>query len=134
MFWSGGEENVISGEIVSTRAALGPSIVGIAFGAIHCVAWSYVFPSHAELVLWRTSCIAMMAVPLLSTISCTAYTGYLNSAQAVIMYISWALLGLTSWLYIAARLGAIVVAFTTLRFLPSEAFAAVDWTTFIPHI
>ncbi|KAK0186353.1 hypothetical protein F5146DRAFT_127820 [Armillaria mellea] len=34
--------------------------VGGLFGAIHCAAWSFGFPSHAEKVLWRTSSLAII--------------------------------------------------------------------------
>ncbi|PVF91973.1 hypothetical protein CPB86DRAFT_830300 [Serendipita vermifera] len=37
------------------------SVVGTVFGAIHCIAWSYPFPSHVEQVLWRLSSIASLA-------------------------------------------------------------------------
>jgi hypothetical protein len=129
MFWSGGIEDVDAGSTVSVQAALGPSILGIAFGAIHFIAWPYVFPSHTELILWRVSCVAMTVVPLFSTLACAS----LEINQMVFLS-SATLLGLSSWLYIAARIAAIVMAFTTLRALPSEASTVVDWTTFIPHI
>jgi hypothetical protein len=134
MFWSGGPEDTNSEGTISLRAALGPSILGIAFGAIHCIPWSYVFPSRSELVLWRTSCITMMAVPLVSTIACISFSPFPNIARNTVFFISFIFLGLSSWLYIAARIATIVMAFTTLRSLPSEAFMVVYWTTFIPHI
>lgn len=34
--------------------------VGGLFAAIHCAAWSFSFPSHAEMVLWRTSSLAVI--------------------------------------------------------------------------
>jgi hypothetical protein len=135
MFWSGGVDDLISADVVSMRASLGPSILGIAFGAIHCIAWPYIFPSHVELVLWRTSSIAMLAVPLLSATFCAVVTpGKEHILNVLITALCVILLTLSSWLYIAARIATIVMAFTTLRSLPSEAFIVVDWTTFIPHI
>jgi hypothetical protein len=134
MFWSGG---VVDGSrnLVSFRAGLGPSILGIAFGAIHCIAWSYAFPSHAEFVVWRISCIAMMTVPLVTAVAFFAATVGRNSSLIVgVIYICSILFVASGWLYIASRLATIVMAFTTLRSLPSEAFTVIDWTTFIPHI
>ena len=26
--------------------------VGICFGAIHCIAWGFLFPTHTELLIW----------------------------------------------------------------------------------
>ena len=36
-------------------------LVGVIFGAIHCIAWSFQFPSHMEQMLWRMSAIAISA-------------------------------------------------------------------------
>jgi hypothetical protein len=135
MFWSGGVEDNSSLDGVSMRATLGPSILGIAFGAIHCIAWSYVFPSRAELVLWRTSSIAMMVVPLLSTCACALFAAEDSGILFAYVFVAFLFsIALSAWMYIAARIATLVMAFTTLRSLPSEAFAVVDWTTFIPHI
>ncbi len=34
--------------------------VGSLFGAFHCAAWSFSFPSHTEMVLWRFSSLAVL--------------------------------------------------------------------------
>ena len=39
-------------------------MVGIIFGAIHCIAWSFEFLSHTELVLWQISSIGIIATPI----------------------------------------------------------------------
>jgi hypothetical protein len=133
IFWSSrygfGDDKANSG------ALLRPSILGMAFGGIHFIAWWYVFPSHAEFILWRVSCIALVAIPLLSTIgfSFLATAPDFDTVN-VIGLISLALLALFAWLYVAARVATIVVAFMALRSLPSDALLVVDWTTFIPHI
>ncbi|KIM19809.1 hypothetical protein M408DRAFT_334251 [Serendipita vermifera MAFF 305830] len=51
-------------------ATLGPAILGSAFGAIHCIAWSSAFSSRDELVLWRISCIAMITIPFIVASLC----------------------------------------------------------------
>jgi hypothetical protein len=119
----------------SNGALLGPSIVGMAFGAIHFIAWWHGFPSHAEFILWRMSCIALAAVPLFSAIFCGwGSTSLDNALLTGIAGIAGLLLMLSAWLYVVARVATMIIAFTALRSLPSEAFLVVDWTTFIPHI
>jgi hypothetical protein len=116
-------------------ALLGPSILGMAFGAIHFIAWWHAFASHAEFMLWRISCIALVAVPLFSTVYCSWVATDPNSTLLVVIgIIAFILLMLSAWLYVVARVTTIVIAFTALRSLPSEALLVVDWTTFIPHI
>ena len=36
--------------------------VGVFFGAIHCIAWVFSFPTHTELLMWRISSVAITAV------------------------------------------------------------------------
>ncbi|KIM19808.1 hypothetical protein M408DRAFT_30906 [Serendipita vermifera MAFF 305830] len=134
-FWAGRIANRNIGP-----PGLGPSVLGAAFGAIHCISWSSEFPTRAELVLWRVSCAVMIAVPFLVAVTCASwvatdrmekkYTGWL----IYIVYTCVALLLLLVWLYVAGRIATLVIAFTSLRSLPPSAFITVDWTTFIPHI
>ncbi|KIM20966.1 hypothetical protein M408DRAFT_117967 [Serendipita vermifera MAFF 305830] len=135
MFWSGR-----MGDHELGLAGLGPSILGAAFGAVHCIAWSSQFPSHAELILWRIACISMITVPLIVAILCASWTiddkeetWYLGLI-GVIAAFSFFTLILSAWLYVAARIATLVIAFTSLRSLPPAAFMTADWTTFIPHI
>jgi hypothetical protein len=118
-----------------TGTLLGPSILGMAFGAIHFIAWWHGFPSHAEFILWRMSCIALVAVPLFSTVLCSLVA--INAPNVILNVFggtAMVLLTLSAWLYVVARIATIAIAFTALRSLPSEALIVVDWTTFIPHI
>ncbi|KIM21652.1 hypothetical protein M408DRAFT_80251 [Serendipita vermifera MAFF 305830] len=136
MFWSGRIESNLLGQ-----AGLGPSILGAAFGAIHCVAWASDFPSRPEFVLWRISCVAMITVPLVVTMLCFSVRMLVATAESpdpvwveAMMVTSITLLALSAWLYIVSRIVMLVIAFTSLRSLSPAAFMTVDWTTFIPHI
>ena len=109
--------------------------VGVCFGAIHCIAWLFSFPTHTELLMWRMSCVAITAVPI----------------YIPLMYVSgiWLVdrdldgFGITALffgplsggiLYTLARAVTLVLAFTSLRDLPPGAYETVHWTTFIPHV
>ncbi|KIM19723.1 hypothetical protein M408DRAFT_56576, partial [Serendipita vermifera MAFF 305830] len=135
MFWSGR-----MGERELCLAGLGPSILGAAFGAIHCIVWSSEFPSHAELILWRIGCVSMIIVPFAVAMVCARYgiedreQAWYSSLLALMGVFGTLILILSAWLYIAARIATLVIAFTALRSLPPAAFLTVDWTTFIPHI
>ena len=127
MFWAddrSGEHFAIADIIV-----LG---VGVCFGAIHCIAWHFSFPTPTELLMWRISSVAITAVPIY--IPLMFFLGILLSntefGDAVLYFgpISGGIL------YIIARAITLVLAFTSLRDLPPGAYQTVHWTTFIPHV
>ena len=124
MFWgnSDGDQVLIADFIV-----LG---VGVCFGAIHCIAWSFSFPTDAELLMWQISCVAITAVPAYFFLG-FFFIVVLESVIASVIVITTlpALI-----LYIIARAVTLVLAFTSLRGLPLGAYETVHWTTFIPHI
>ncbi|KZP11769.1 hypothetical protein FIBSPDRAFT_937362 [Athelia psychrophila] len=104
-------------------------IVAMVFGAVHCVAWSYVFPSLAERRMWRVCAITIAAIPL-PMAAAFAVSDPFNGPSLYSM-LSMAIGAL---LYISARILLLVLSFTTLRHLPLSAFQTVQWTTWIPHV
>ncbi|PVG00176.1 hypothetical protein CPB86DRAFT_871960 [Serendipita vermifera] len=125
--------------------------VGTVFGAIHCIAWSYPFPSHTEQLLWRLSSIAIIGVPALLFI--TMLTGITNERieqrfyrsrwvslvpkaikYIVLLPLYFILFLLGPLLYVVSRVVTFVLAFKTLASLPADAFHTIPWTKWIPHI
>ena len=110
----------------------GGFLVTLVFGGIHCVAWSFTFPSHTEQLLWRISSIAITGVPL-------AWVGILfifnlfDNDNPVSTILDTTLILLT-FLYPVSRILLLVLSLTTLRSLPPSAYQTVQWTTFLPHV
>ena len=109
--------------------------VGICFGAIHCVAWVFSFPTHGELLMWRISSVAITAVPIY-IFSTTLLASWAINKESEYCAITALFFGPFSGciLYILARAVTLVLAFISLRDLPPGAYETVHWTTFIPHI
>ena len=112
--------------------------VGVCFGAIHCIAWHFSFPTHAELLIWRISSVAMTAVPFYIPLT-LLLAGWLedmgfDTAAVTIGGSSAFSIFPAGILYIVARVFTLALAFTSLRELPHGAFDTVHWTTFIPHV
>ena len=107
-------------------------LVGVCFGAIHCISWGFSFPTHTELLMWRVFCVAIIVVPV-----------YISLGLLLGLWLEGLGLGRTVFyffpisgviLYILARAVTLVLAFTSLRDLPHGAYETVHWTTFIPHV
>jgi len=109
--------------------------ITVAFGAIHCIGWSFDFPSGIEKTLWRVASLSITGVPILifqfgvlgTSIDHLLKYRFNDSC----MYTTLISLIFT---YILSRLALLVLPFLCLRSLPPAAFHVVHWTSFIPHL
>ena len=108
--------------------------VGVCFGAIHCIAWVFSFPTHVELLIWRISSAAITSVPvyvpLIVILAFWLENMDFDTTAGTVGYSIFP----AGMLYIIARAATLVLAFTSLRGLPLGAYETVHWTTFIPHV
>ncbi|KAI0059852.1 hypothetical protein BV25DRAFT_1889281 [Artomyces pyxidatus] len=121
-FYGGGDtddNNSLYADILALCAAM-------VFGAVHCLAWNYAFPSHAEKIIWRVSSLAIVALPVAILVSMLLAMMISRPSHLLVFLIS-------APLYIAARSLLLALSFSTLRSLPPEAYRAVQWTLRIPH-
>jgi hypothetical protein len=114
------------------------------FGAIHCIAWSFSFPSLIARTLWRVSSLYITVSPLLFVIA--PLIGLLNSW----IYGAWNAPNMDSKLrfvnffrfvalfsvilYIPARIVLVGVSFWGLHDIPATGHQTVEWMNFVPHI
>ena len=103
-------------------------LVSGAFGAIHCAAWSFPFPSHEEQILWRVASLVVVCTPVAGCVFVwmLPVVGRENDVQKITAAFMF--------LYILARVVLLVQGFISLRSLPPAAYQMVHWTTVIPHI
>ncbi|KAF7369905.1 hypothetical protein MSAN_00620000 [Mycena sanguinolenta] len=111
---------------------IGPGLVGIVFGAVHCAAWNAVFPTLAEMQIWRTSALVITVFPGVTLlVPLMMMSDWSESVPATVVIV---IVALGFPIYIAARIILIVLPLVELRSLPASAFADVNWSTHIPHI
>ncbi|KAF5357673.1 hypothetical protein D9758_007407 [Tetrapyrgos nigripes] len=124
------------------------SIVACLFGAIHCVAWNFSFPTSTEQTMWRISAAFVALFPSLfspglatrciqdglyweSLLKRFRFLRYIELFPQWI-YIAIIVTGLP--LYVVCRLVLLTITFTTLRSLPADAYRDIDWTRYLPHM
>ena len=135
------EEDWISGLAATTAATI--------FGAIHCIGWSFQFPSHQEQILWRSSALYITCSPGLlllltqhmrrdvdtsSWVAARLDGRHLRRDLGFRVQLVIGLVVLSVIFYILSRATLLIQAFMSLRTLPPSALETVRWTTFIPHI
>ncbi|KIK53966.1 hypothetical protein GYMLUDRAFT_232550 [Collybiopsis luxurians FD-317 M1] len=111
---------------------------GVVYGAIHCAAWTYKFPSTVEALVWRTCSLLVTFIPIYLAFFITIL-GQIVRMRKDKLETWWirclALVSMVVFLsYLLARFLLITQAFLALRDLPPDVFQNVRWTAFIPHI
>lgn len=110
-------------------AILASLCVASIFGGLHCVAWSFTFPSPTEQLLWRIASVSITASPILIFV-----VGFVAANVHGFDLVVAAAMILLGAIYIISRLALLILPFMALRSLPSAAYQTVRWTTFIPHV
>jgi hypothetical protein len=103
--------------------------IAVVFGAIHCIAWPFPFPSDTERILWRVSSVVITSLPI-TAIPLLVLLGRIAGSWADVIRL--VIVGL-SVVYVISRIFLLVLAFLTLRALPPDAYRSVQWTALIPH-
>lgn len=109
------------------------SVITVLFGAIHCFAWSFDFPSETERLLWRIASLVTTASPAIWVVFFLVLIAKGDSSFGLGVIISF-LSVIAIPIYLVGRIIILVLAVISLRSLPSSAYESVYWTTFIPHV
>ena len=134
-------------------------VVTAIFGALHCIAWNFDFPSHIEQLLWRIGSLTNtiipsaplvilpsdilvgflcykydfgLSIPSLSLPRCVEIM--LDIMKGVLFAIVVFSVDAAVVAYILARLLLLMQAIMLLRKQPESAFYAINWANFLPHI
>ena len=119
-------------EPTSSKESQAPVIIfglfACVFGAIHCLAWKFPFPTSQENTAWRICSVATTSSSII-----IAFIVYRDGRKNVEK--KWRTLVIFSLaiLYFLGRVAIIVSALMTLRSLPADAFETENWNVYIPH-
>lgn len=128
-------------ENADIKSVLGTSsLAGVLFGAVHCLAWNFSFPSHVEQIMWRAASLGVITscAAALLTALCFNFNHDPNRLWEVLVAllarVGVVLSGLAAFIYPVARIILLVLGITSLRSLPSSAFDTINWIDLVPHI
>ena len=118
------------------------ALFGVIFGGLHCIGWNFKFPTHPEQALWRSTSVAIAAIPLIVApidflLATRLRTRDINSCatleKATLLTLDL-VMTILLFVYVPARLSLIAQALALLRNQPASALTAVDWTKYVPHL
>ena len=115
-------------------------IFGAVFGGLHCLGWSFVFPTQAEQKLWQIASLTITMIPVfygffsLTNDPRNARGVHTNFMMKSIIGLLGILLAALSCVYVLARLVLLAEALVSLRNQPPTAFLSVDWTKYLPNV
>jgi len=104
------------------------------FGGIHCLAWNFHFPSVVEQRLWQASSLAIIGLPVYFALGLLAVPETYVTRYNWLRYYVQVTNPLMAIIYIISRVTIVVLAFTSLRNLPSSVYLTASWTDFLPHV
>ena len=110
------------------------------FSTLHFCGWNFEFPTRTEQIVWRTCCaVGEVSLGFHGVHEIQQYffdPGYRQRPyiqEAKIVWPKSLLFVVPAVLYFIARLGLLVSVSISMRSLPPDAFATVQWTSFVPH-
>jgi hypothetical protein len=106
---------------------LSGTIAATVFGAIHCIAWRFRFPSYTEQLIWRFSSVVITGAP--STFVLLIWL-WLKSQKIIFIPPFVVILAL----YMVCRIFLLILPLVSLRSLPHNTYNSVPWLAFIPHL
>ena len=118
------------------------ALFGVIFGGLHCIGWDFKFPTHPEQSLWRSTSVAITAIPLivapidfiLATRLRIRDIDSCATLERLALLVLDLVMTILLFVYVPARLSLIAQALALLRSQPAGALTAVDWTKYVPHL
>ena len=114
--------------------AFAGAFIATLFGAVHCIGWNFIFPSHAEQYLWRLSSLVTTCTPVLMLATFWISNAIPPNRLTFLPHLTSAIYVTCAAVHISSRVFLLVVTITSLRALPPGAYVEVSWPDIIPHI
>ncbi|KAK5651458.1 hypothetical protein OQA88_12465 [Cercophora sp. LCS_1] len=116
--------------------SIGLFFISMAYSAVHAIGWNFDFPTPREKLFWRIASVSLIVTTFLLW-TCEAYQDGVRLGR----WRRWRgkLIGRThvdpvTIVYTLARTYIVVECFFSLRSLPPQAFADIEWMRYVPHV
>ena len=106
---------------------------GVVFGAIHCLAWNFHFPTPIEALLWRICAVLTTILPIISVFPNFVWALFSRDSDFVWRHVAGIVLIMLVSIYVLARLFLLVEIFRSLFYLPPGAFNDTWSGSSFPH-
>jgi hypothetical protein len=111
------------------------AVVATIFGAIHCFAWDFPFPTSMERLLWRICATFVTAIPV--PFCLIGYRDGFEHVPTITELREKGVVGVTlvfcTLCYVVSRGILFVITFLALRSSPPGTYQTIPWSSFIPH-
>ncbi|KAK4444478.1 hypothetical protein QBC34DRAFT_308720 [Podospora aff. communis PSN243] len=115
---------------------IGFIVGGVVFGACHCIAWNFDFPTLIERTLWRACCAFTTATVPIYYIWWYLVLRFAFSRSGrfyrILVLLQWTIMSTFYILYVLCRLFIVVEVIRSLFYLPPDAFVST-WSVNFPH-
>ncbi|MCJ1390080.1 hypothetical protein MMC18_002938 [Xylographa bjoerkii] len=135
---------------ITIRETIYLGLFEFAYFGVHLVGWNQLFPSRAELYLWRVSnlvllgllAVYLIAIPI-GVVSSRAFSRRWlveevdTPLEVAAQLPRWAQIMIhipILALYLSARSYILLEGFISLRALPLSAYVDITWANFVPHV
>ena len=106
-------------------------VFGVIFGGVHCLAWSSLFSTRPEAILWKVC--AVYCAAFYFTILIIAPLGYSASKSTIGNIV--VIIGMFLFFgYVVCRVILFVLTFISLRALPPGVYETTNWLSYLPHV
>jgi hypothetical protein len=132
----GVDEGISNDAIISENLELfvtGMIAGGAIFGALHCCAWNFKFPTFQEHLLWQIASLETAITPGIVLCCFIPFAIFDDHLLGVVSVIIVLILITTFSFYVMARCFLVVEVFRSLFYLPPDAFIST-WADNIPRV
>ena len=135
---------------ITTRETIYGIVVWAVYCGVHLISWNQIYPTQAELYLWRASnvillgllAIYLLVIPIGIVVARPFSRRWLANEVSTPLEVA---AQLPKWaqimihvpflvIYLAARSYILLEGLISLRSLPLQAYVEIDWPNFLPHI